>query len=66
MSGHIRRRGENSWEVKFDLGRDPLTGKRITKYRAFKGTKKEASAELVRLINSAHRGDYISILRKRQ
>ena len=34
-------------------------GKRITKYRAFKGTKKEASAELVRLMNSAHQGDYI-------
>jgi integrase len=59
MSGHIRRRGERSWELKFDLGIDPVTGKRITKYRAFKGTKKEAKAELVRLINKAHQGDYI-------
>jgi integrase len=59
MSGHIRRRGAGSWELKFDAGRDPLTGKRVTKYRAFKGTRAEAKAELVRLINSAHQGDYI-------
>ena len=24
MSGHIRRRGERSWELKFDTGVDPL------------------------------------------
>ena len=59
MSGHIRRRGEQSWELKFDTGADPVTGKRTTKYRAFKGTKKDAQAELVRLINSAHQGDYV-------
>ena len=59
MSGHIRRRGEQSWELKFDIGADPLTGKLATKYRAFKGTKKEAQAELVRLINSAHQGDFV-------
>jgi integrase len=35
------------------------TGKRIIKYRTFKRTKKEAKAELVRLINSAHQGDYV-------
>lgn len=59
MSGHIRRRGKNSFELKFDIGINPTTGKRITKFRSFKGTKREASAELVRLINSAHQGDYI-------
>src|SRR5262245_41060880 len=59
MSGHIRRRGSQSWELKFDTGRDPSTGKRLTKYRAFKGTKAEAKAELVRLINSTHQGDYV-------
>lgn len=45
--------------MKFDTGADPVTGKRTTKYRAFKGTKKDAQAELVRLINSAHQGDYV-------
>ena len=26
--GHIRQQGKGSWELKFDLGRDPLSGKR--------------------------------------
>jgi integrase len=50
MSGHIRRRGENSWELKFDTGIDPVTGKRKIRYHSFKGTKREAKIELVRLI----------------
>jgi hypothetical protein len=25
MTGHIRRRGERSWELKFDIGADPVT-----------------------------------------
>jgi hypothetical protein len=49
MTGHIRRRGQRSWEIKFDLGTDPATGKRLTRYHSFKGTKREAEAELIRL-----------------
>jgi integrase len=59
MTGHIRRRGERSWELKFDLGTDPLTGKRLTRYHSFKGTKREAEAELVRLRAGVDRGEYI-------
>ena len=51
MSGHIRRRGERSWELKFDLGRDPITGKRHVRYISFKGTRRAAQLELVRLIS---------------
>ncbi len=40
--GHVRKRGEGTWELKFDLGTDPLTGKRKTRYHNFKGTKPEA------------------------
>jgi integrase len=50
MTGHIRRRGAKSWELKFDAGTDPLTGKRKTKYRSFRGTKREARIELARLV----------------
>jgi integrase len=57
--GHIRRRGERSWELKFDLGRDPLTGKRLTRYHSFKGTKREAEAELTRLKAAADKGEYV-------
>jgi integrase len=59
MSGHIRRRGERSWELKFDVGADPRTGKRLTRYHSFKGTKRDAEAELVRLKAAANRGDYV-------
>src|SRR5262249_7750763 len=46
----LSRRGAESWEIKFDLGTDPTTGKRLTRYRSFKGTKREAQIECARLI----------------
>jgi len=59
MTGHIRRRGARSWELKFDLGTDPLTGRRKTAYHSFKGTKREAQMELARLVTAAGDGNYI-------
>jgi integrase len=59
MRGHIRRRGERSWELKYELGTDPRTGQRITKYRSFKGTKREAQVELVRLMDMVRRGEHV-------
>src|SRR6516164_3426683 len=59
MTGHIRRRGERSWELKFDLGRDP-GGKRQIRYHSFKGTKKEAHLKLAELIASVGKGSYVS------
>src|ERR1035438_2613357 len=58
MTGHVRRRGERSWEIKFDLGADALTGKRRIRYVAFKGTKRGAELELARLVaqNAAGEG----------
>jgi integrase len=50
MRGHIRRRGARSWELKYDAGTDPLTGKRRVRYVSFKGTKREAQLELTRLV----------------
>jgi integrase len=59
MKGHIRRRGERSWELKFDLGRDGISGKRKTAFRSFKGTKRQAEAELVQLMAQAAAGKYV-------
>jgi Phage integrase, N-terminal SAM-like domain len=58
MTGHIRRRGARSFELKFDLGTDPVTGKRRIRYASFKGTKRDAEIELARLIaqNAAGQG----------
>src|SRR5262249_29916607 len=57
--GHIRQQGEGSWEIKFDLGRDPVTGKRITKYVTFRGTKRKALEELTRLLSQRNEGSYV-------
>jgi integrase len=57
MTGHVRRRGERSWEIKFDLGADSLTGKRRIRYVAFKGTKREAEIELARLVSQNAAGE---------
>jgi integrase len=51
MKGHLRRRGEKSWELKFDLGTDPLTCKRRIRYQSFKGSKRDAETELARLLS---------------
>jgi integrase len=59
MKGHIRRRGERSWELKFDLGRDAVSGKRKIAYQSFKGTRRDAQIKLAELITSANRGSYV-------
>ena len=64
MAGHVRRRGKRSWEIKFDLGTDPLTGRRKTRYQSFKGSKKEAELELARLISGAAAGTYVDPTRE--
>jgi integrase len=48
--GHIRRQGEGSWQIKFDLSRDPVTGKRRIRYVSFRGNKRQAQNELTRLM----------------
>jgi len=58
MTGHIRRRGARSWELKFDVGADPVTGRRHIRYQSFKGSKRDAEIELARLVaqNAAGEG----------
>jgi integrase len=58
MKGHIRRRDERSWELKFDLGRD-AAGKRKIAYHSFKGTKREAQIKLAELVTAASHGSYV-------
>jgi integrase len=59
MSGHIRRRGKRSWELKFEIGPDPVTGARRIRYASFKGTRREAGAKLAELIASIGKGEYV-------
>ncbi len=59
MTGHIRRRGEHSWELKFDIGRDPATGQRLIEYHSFKGTKREAKDKLTELTAAVANRSYV-------
>lgn len=64
MRGHIRKRGQNSWAVVLDLGRD-ASGKRRQKWHTVKGTKKDADRELSRLLNELDNGSYVEPSRMR-
>ncbi|MBL8704247.1 MAG: site-specific integrase [Rhodospirillales bacterium] len=55
----IRESGKGTWEIKFEAGRDPITGKRRTRYVTFAGTKAEASAERDRLKTLSRKGDLV-------
>ena len=57
MRGSIRRRGANSFEIRFDLER--VNGKRRSRSVAFRGTFKEAQKELSRLLAAADAGTLI-------
>jgi len=59
MPGHLQPRGENTWRLKLDVGRDPSTGKRLTRFVTFKGTKREAQRELTRLLASVAGGTFV-------
>ena len=54
--GHIRQRGPGSWELKYDIGRDPVTGRRIIKYATVRGTKRDAQRELRARLNAVDKG----------
>jgi integrase len=58
-AGHIRKRGKNSWELKFDGRRDPATGKRKIQYVAFRGTKRAAQVKVAELIAAVSSGSYV-------
>lgn len=57
--GTIRRQGKGSWELKFDIGTDQITGKRRTRYVTFRGTKAEAHKELTRLLKQVDDGSHV-------
>ncbi len=57
MKGHIRRRGQRSWAIVLDIGRDQ-SGKRQQKWHAIQGTKKDAERELTRLLSAIDTGVY--------
>ena len=59
MKGNITRRGANSWRLKIALGRDPVTGRRLTRFATVRGTKRQAEAELARQITAHDAGTLV-------
>ena len=59
MSGNITRRGKSSWRLKFDLGRDSVTGERMTRFVTVRGKRQDAEKELTRLLSSAENGTLV-------
>ena len=58
MKGHLMRRGERSWRLKYDL--PTTTGKRReTRYVTLHGTKKEAQEEATRILASVTNGQHV-------
>jgi integrase len=62
VAGSIVRRGEKSWRLKYEAGRDPITNKRRTRYHTFK-TKRDADKELARLITEHEQGASVDPLK---
>lgn len=58
-TGHIRQRSPGSWELKYDCGADPITGKRIIRYKTVRGRKSDAQRELRELLGTVDKGTHV-------
>ena len=62
-SGSIRKRegkSGNEWQITIELPRNPLTGKRVRKYKTVVGTKKEAERAMHEYIRELEKGYYVT------
>src|SRR5690242_12040772 len=53
--GNITRRGAHSWRIKYDDAPD-ATGTRRTRFVTVRGTRRQAQAELTRLLSARDNG----------
>ncbi len=58
-TGHIRQRSEGSFELRYSIGTDPVTGKWKVKTVTVKGTRKAAEKELRRILDAIDDNDYV-------
>lgn len=56
--GHIRARGPGAWELKYDTGIDPKTGRRVTKFKTVRDAKRDAQRELRAILTAVDAGTY--------
>lgn len=53
---NIRQRGPNVWQCTWDLGRDPVTGKRRRRYEEVEGTKDQVAAYWLKVRQEIRQG----------
>ena len=58
-TGHIRQRTPGSWEVRYNLGTDPDTGKRRVVTITVRGKRRDAEKELRRLLRTLDTGEHV-------
>lgn len=59
MRGSIIKRGKNSYTLRFDAGRDPVTGKRLQHNVTFRANKKEAEQRMADLLHQLDTGTFM-------
>jgi integrase len=59
VNGHIRQRGASAWELKYDIGADPITGKRRIRYQTVRGLKRDAQRRLRELLAAVDEGCHV-------
>jgi integrase len=59
MRGNLTRRGRRSWRLKYELGRDPVTGRRQTRYATLRGTRAQAQAEAAKIMAAVATGQHV-------
>lgn len=62
MRGYIRKRGDRSWQLVYDLPRG-ADGKRQQRYETVNGTKRQAEARLSQILDSLRRDRYFEPVR---
>ena len=58
-TGHIRERSPGSFEIRYNLGTDPATGRRKIATATVRGSRKDAEKELRRLLRSVDTGEHV-------
>lgn len=59
MKGCIFKRGPSAWLIKYDIGKDPATGKRRQKYKTVHGSRADAEREKRELLGQIDKGTYV-------
>jgi len=55
----VRQRSKGSWQITIELGRDPVTGKRLRATSTVRGSRRHAESELTAKLHALSRGSYV-------